>query len=66
MLFAILRILPRRSFELSFFGVEDDTCFLLGIVPGGLVLDDDDDGEDFGIVVVSSFFRLGVDDVESK
>jgi hypothetical protein len=38
----------------------------LGIVPGGLVLDDDDDGEDFGIVVVSSFFRLGVDDVESK
>jgi len=65
MLFAILRILPRRSFELSFFGVEDDTCFLLVIVPGGLVLDDDD-GEDFGIVVVSSFFRLGVDDVESK
>jgi hypothetical protein len=63
MLFAILRILPRRSFELGFFGVEDDTCFLLVIVPGGLVLDD---GEDFGIVVVSSFFRLGVDDVESK
>jgi hypothetical protein len=57
MLFAILRIFPRRSFELTFFGVEDDERFLFVGVPLGLLFDD----EAFEIVVVS-FFRLGSDD----
>jgi hypothetical protein len=62
MLFAILRIFPRRSLGLAFLGVEDDERFLFVGVPIGLVLDD----EGFEIVVVSSFLRLGSDDVGSK
>jgi hypothetical protein len=58
MLLAILRIFPRRSFELSFFGEDDGRRFLL--VGFALV-----DAEDLG-VVESCFLRLGVDDVGSK
>jgi hypothetical protein len=63
MLLAILRIFPRRSFELAFLGVEDDERFLFVGVPLGLLFDD----EGFEIVVVvSSFFRFGSDDIASK
>jgi hypothetical protein len=62
MLFAILRIFPRRSLELAFLGVEDDERFLFVGVPLGLLVDDDG----FETVVVSNFFRLGSDDVGSK
>ncbi len=65
MLLAILRILPRRSLELPFFGVDDNERFLFVGVPLGLVLDDADD-EGFETVVVRSFFRLGSDDEDSK
>jgi hypothetical protein len=51
--FAILRIFPRRSFELSFLGVEDDTRFLFVGVPVGLVVE-------------GSFFRLRFDGDGSK
>jgi hypothetical protein len=64
MLLAILRILPRRSLELLFLGVDDDERFLFVGVPLGLVLEDEDEG--FEIVVVKGFFRLGSDDEGSK
>ncbi len=57
MLLAILRILPRRSLELPFFGVDDvDERFLLLGVPLGFVFDEE--GLEMVVVVVRSFFRL--------
>ena len=63
MLFAILRIFPRRSFGLTFFGVEDNIRFFWVDVEVGF-----EGNEDPGVdaVVVNSFFRLGVDVNESR
>ncbi len=64
MLLAILRIFPRRSFELDLFGVDAEGRFLFVGVPLGLVLDDE--GEDLEMVGVRSFLRLESDDDGSK
>ena len=54
MVFAILRILPRRSLELGFFGVDEDGRFLFVDVPVGLAFD----AEDLGFAVGDSFLSI--------
>lgn len=62
MLLAILRIFPRRSFGLSFFGVDDGNRFLFTNAPFVLFVDD----AVLGVTGVDDFFLLEFDETDES